>query len=237
MRKPLLLLAMAFLWVLPALASAQVNTPPVADAGAGQMVFLGDFADLDGTATDADGDVITAWLWTVDASPAGSYPVLFNEFAASTVLDADLAGDYVMSLVAFDGTDWSLPDTVVITFAENLPPTAVASADVTTGSAPVTVQFDATQSFDPEGAPLMYAWSFGDGSVPVLGATPVHTYQTQGIFTAELTVQDERGFIDLDTIDIVVTAPNPPAVPLLGRFALLALAIGLALVGGGRRRC
>ena len=52
------------------------------------------------------------------------------------------------------------------------------------------VVFDGTGSFDPESAPLTYSWDFGDGSAPVGGDMPSHTYSAPGIYTVTLTVND-----------------------------------------------
>ena len=48
----------------------------------------------------------------------------------------------------------SVPDVITVTVADNLPPVAIATADKTDGPAPLTVQFDGSQSYDPEGKPL-----------------------------------------------------------------------------------
>ena len=50
-------------------------------------------------------------------------------------------------------------------FNQNQPPTAVASANPTSGAAPLTVAFDGTASSDPDGDALTYAWDLdGDGA-------------------------------------------------------------------------
>ena len=44
-------------------------------------------------------------------------------------------------------------------------------------------------SSDPEGAPLSYSWTFGDGGTSTQ-ANPTHTYQAPGQYVARLTVSD-----------------------------------------------
>lgn len=74
----------------------------------------------------------------------------------------------------------------------NLRPTAAFSSDVTEGSAPLEVRFDASASSDPDGTIVSYEWAFGDGNTGT-GRTTTHTYADAGSYTPRLTVTDERG--------------------------------------------
>lgn len=74
----------------------------------------------------------------------------------------------------------------------NQPPTAKLAANPTSGSAPLSVHFDGTQSSDPDGSITAYAWNFGD-STSGSGATADHTYSSAGSYTATLTVTDNQG--------------------------------------------
>src|SRR5215218_4592998 len=65
----------------------------------------------------------------------------------------------------------------------NQAPNAVATADPTSGFAPLTVSFDGTASNDPDGTVASYSWNFGDGGADT-GATPDHTYTIAGSYTA-----------------------------------------------------
>ena len=203
------------------------NSIPIVDAGTDQTVFLGSSASLHGTATDPDGDAIAGWLWNIDASPSGSTPLIGAEHSADASFLADIEGDYLLSLTAYDGTDWAIPDTVTITYVLNQFPTAIATASTTSGVAPLTVQFDATQSFDPEGGELIYAWTFGDGSTPTLDPTPTHAYQNPGAYFAQLGVEDDFGQIDFASIQINVSAvPIPSAIWLFitGMVGMIGIA-------------
>jgi PKD repeat protein len=64
----------------------------------------------------------------------------------------------------------------------NQPPTAVASATPTSGSAPLTVNFNGSGSSDPNGDVLTYAWDLdGDGAFDDSTASqPTYTYTQQG---------------------------------------------------------
>jgi glucose/arabinose dehydrogenase len=66
-------------------------------------------------------------------------------------------------------------------------PVASASADTTKGIEPLKVQFSSAGSRDPDGDPLSYQWTFGDGTTSA-EANPAKTYTNKGVFTARLTV-------------------------------------------------
>ncbi|MEM9317035.1 MAG: cellulose binding domain-containing protein [Pseudomonadota bacterium] len=58
-------------------------------------------------------------------------------------------------------------------------PVAHATASSTSGTAPLEVQFDASQSQDTGGAGLSYFWDFGDGSSST-AAAPTKTFDVAG---------------------------------------------------------
>jgi glucose/arabinose dehydrogenase len=81
-------------------------------------------------------------------------------------------------------------------FAANQPPSAWIQAAPTSGPAPLTVHFDATQSTDADPADqdlLRYEWDFtSDGTVDSTAATPSFSYPA-GVYTATLSVIDTAG--------------------------------------------
>jgi PKD repeat protein len=76
-------------------------------------------------------------------------------------------------------------------------PTAVLTANPTSGTAPLLVNFSGAGSndTDPGDSVVSYTFDFGDGSAPVTQAGPTisHTYTTGGNFQARLTVTDTYG--------------------------------------------
>lgn len=91
-------------------------------------------------------------------------------------------------------------------------PTASFTTSVSSGSAPLTVTFDATGSTD-DGTLVSHAWSFGDGGTGS-GATAMHTFAAAGTFLVTLTVTDDGGQTDVATGQILVadaTGNVPPA--------------------------
>ena len=89
----------------------------------------------------------------------------------------------------------------------NQAPNASFSANPTSGEAPLEVSLDATNSSDPDGEIISYNWDFGDGSTGS-GATKNHTYDNPGDYSVELTVTDDAGATDIETVTISVTSSN-----------------------------
>jgi glucose/arabinose dehydrogenase len=100
--------------------------------------------------------------------------------------------------------------------SNNQPPTAVASAQPTSGTAPLTVQFDGSGSSDPDlGDTLTYAWDLdGDGAFDdSTSVNPQWTYQSPATVTVRLRVTDPDGAFDTDSV--VINAGNSPPVPVI----------------------
>ncbi|MGB7218689.1 MAG: DUF4038 domain-containing protein [Vicinamibacterales bacterium] len=89
----------------------------------------------------------------------------------------------------------------------NLPPTVVVAASSTEGPAPLMVNFSSAGSADPEGQPLTYLWSFGDGATSTQ-ANPVHTYTQAGQYSVQLTVSD--GEVATSSVPLLIAAGNKP---------------------------
>jgi parallel beta-helix repeat protein len=86
----------------------------------------------------------------------------------------------------------------------NDPPTAVISANPTSGTEPLNVMFDGGGSSDTDGSIVSYAWNFGDGGNGS-GMSASHTYASAGTFSAVLTVTDDDGAIGTGSVQINVT--------------------------------
>lgn len=80
---------------------------------------------------------------------------------------------------------WPGPDGALRMLGSNRLPVASFQANWTEAG----YRFDASASHDPDGSPLTYTWSFGDGST-ASGAVVTHPFETSGTFTVKLTVTD-----------------------------------------------
>jgi len=95
----------------------------------------------------------------------------------------------------------------------NQAPEAVLAVTPMSGDAPLTVTFDATGSYDPDGSIYSYSWDFdGDGTFGEPGPeaaeqgnpSPDYAYTQGGIYDATLRVVDNWGRTDEVTVPITV---------------------------------
>lgn len=89
----------------------------------------------------------------------------------------------------------------------NRPPVAVIEAEPTSGPAPLTVTFDGSTSYDPDGTITYYLWLFGDYQTSS-ETIVTHTYPTAGTFVVTLAVEDAQGVRDQENATILVTPPE-----------------------------
>ncbi|MEO3929171.1 PQQ-dependent sugar dehydrogenase [Micromonosporaceae bacterium B7E4] len=101
-------------------------------------------------------------------------------------------------------------------FPGNQPPVASIAASPTSGTAPLTVNFDGTGSSDADPADtgrLRYEWDFtNDGTVDATTPTASHTYPAGGPYTARLTVYDTLNASGTQTVPIQTGNSMPTAV-------------------------
>jgi PKD repeat protein len=109
-------------------------------------------------------------------------------------------------LLAFFKTDptatpWFLRKTI-----SGQPPTVTAGANVSSGAAPLSVNFTASAS-DPDGTIAAYQWTFDDGTFST-AQNPAKTFPAPGNYSVHLTVTDNSGNIVMRTVPIYVASPQ-----------------------------
>jgi PKD repeat protein len=94
--------------------------------------------------------------------------------------------------------------------SQNQPPVARVDATPTSGAAPLTVNFDATRSSDPENGALSYAWDLdADGQYDdSTAARPSHTFNQTGTYKVGLEVTDPEG--GSGTANVTINVGNTP---------------------------
>jgi len=184
-------------------APPPANQPPVvsvkASVTSGQAPLAVIFT---GSATDADGQVV-GYNWSFGDGQTSSSAWPSHTYQS--------AGSFTARLTVTDEAGASASASVVISVGSapaNQPPQVRITATPTSGSAPLSVQFNTIAS-DADGQVVGYSWDFGDGQTST-EAGPAHTYIGQGSFTARLTVTDNGGATASTTIVISVTASPTP---------------------------
>jgi PKD repeat protein len=168
-------------------------------------------AEYDGALFFADYNRDCIWVMPKGADPNPA-PGLIRTFAAGAANPVNLEigpkGD--LFYVDFDGGTIRR-----ISYASgNRPPVAAATANPTTGPAPLTVTFNGGGSSDPDGDALSYAWDLDhDGAFDDSAAVnPTYTYSTSGSHVATLRVTDGSGATATATVTITVGDTPPNAV-------------------------
>jgi PKD repeat protein len=75
-------------------------------------------------------------------------------------------------------------------------PVAVPAADVASGTVPLKVCFDGSESYHPRRKALVFRWDFGDGRGAASEARACHEYIQAGLYAATVTVTDDQGLTD-----------------------------------------
>ncbi len=121
-------------------------------------------------------------------------------------------GEWLTTLTVTDNLGAQTTQAIMINASRpNELPVAVASANPTSGNAPLDVIFYADGSYDPDGFTGNLEWTFSDGNT-YYGSPAYHTITEAGPFTATLRVYDSRGGIGVATATINVGGVNQPPV-------------------------
>jgi PKD repeat protein len=156
--------------------------------------------DIEAKISDAQGNVLAT------SNPAG-LSASFNQSLPAGVyyltIDGVGAGDLTTGYSDYASIgQYSITGT--LTASNGQPPVAVAGANVTSGFAPLTVNFSSQGSYDPDGTIVSYSWNFGDGTPLSNQADPSHVYSNAGNYTATLTVTDNDGATNSSSVGINV---------------------------------
>ncbi|WP_299800955.1 PKD domain-containing protein [uncultured Maribacter sp.] len=118
-------------------------------------------------------------------------------------------GSYNVTLTLIDDDGATAVNGITVTAIDptvNQLPNAMASASPSSGTAPLTVEFSSSGSNDGDGFITLYEWDFGDGSTST-EMNPSHTYANVGNYIITLTVTDNDGAENTDSVNITVSAP------------------------------
>ena len=164
-------------------------------------------------------------VWRVDGQAieaASDYPFFERIHAPAeqlTLYETVRASDMIFALTVNSASTWnqvrSVPIGGIITdypelmtiVVNNRPANASITANTSSGIAPLTINFDAASTTDPDGSIASWQWDFGDGSSDN-GASATYTYMNAGTYTVTLTVTDNIGATSSARFSIAVQSPD-----------------------------
>jgi PKD repeat protein len=115
------------------------------------------------------------------------------------------AGNIVAWIDDGDGiSEFSETNNRATYYLTNSAPQVRVAADVTSGSAPLLVNFDASSSFDAENDSITFNWAFADGSNSASGSQVTHTFNQTGLYPVTVSVTDPHGAVGTATVTINV---------------------------------
>lgn len=141
--------------------------------------------------------------------PAGGPPTVSVEVNSPFNLLTPIVGSIVGSNIVLHSTaEAECLAVPPVTFPSLPDPVAAFTASPMSGTAPLTVDFDASGSSSPGATITGYSWSFG-GS----GAFARNTFTSAGTYTVVLTVTDSRNKTGSSSAVITVTGSTPTGTP------------------------
>lgn len=129
------------------------------------------------------GTAITSWAWDLGDGATSAEPTFLHTYR--------VACTYPVTLTVTDDAGGVDTRTEPVQIGDS--PQAAFDYTLVPGE-PLTVDFDASASFDALGAGLTYAWDFDDGSPPLeAGPFPRFTFPHAGVWNVTLTITDGGG--------------------------------------------
>lgn len=111
-----------------------------------------------------------------------------------------------------------------LTISGDTPPVAIALPEFQQVEVGEVAWFSGNASYDPDGYIVSYDWDFGDGSTAE-GAFVTHVYESPENYTVTMTVVDNDGLSDSDSVVVTVLPAEEPGQPIL------VLSAGLLNIG------
>jgi K+-transporting ATPase c subunit len=213
------------------------NQAPIANAGPNQNITLpANSVTQTGSGTDPDG-TIASYQWTKIAGPAQF--TIVSPAQATTVINNLAQGVYQFQLTVTDNLGATGADIMVIIVnpAPNQAPIANAGTDKNI-TLPVNSVTQAGTGIDPDGTIASYQWTkiAGPAQFAIVSpaqATTVINNLAQGVYQFQLTVTDNLGATDADTMIITVNpAANQPPVANAGTDKNITLPVNSVTQAG-----
>ena len=185
------------------------NVPPLAQFSfSPSSPHVGEAINFDASGSvDPDGQIVQ-FLWDFGDGTFGqgvntSHTYLRPEsyvVALTVVDDQGAEGMASQPLVLQEGNPDNLPPVADFVFAPDSP------------DAGDEVEFDASDSFDPDGQVVQYIWDFGDGTMGD-GMATTHAYAQEGFYQVNLVVIDNQEASDNLNLEVEVLPSGSCVMP------------------------
>ncbi|MDD1718062.1 MAG: PKD domain-containing protein, partial [Methanoregulaceae archaeon] len=147
--------------------------------------------------TDASENNPSVWIWDLGDGTFSSDP--------NPVHTYNLPGVYNVSLKVINAAGNNLLTRIGYITVSRLP-FADFTAEPTSGTVPLAVQFTDTS----DGNPVLWIWKFGDGAIST-DRNPIHIYTMPGTYDVTLTVQNVVGGDSITKVDLITVQERPVA--------------------------
>ena len=180
-----------------------VNEAPTVGAGGPYMVDEGAGVTLTASGSDPENDVLT-YTWDLDGDG------MYDDGTGQTVTFSGDDGPrvHVVEVRAQDPSGVSATATASVTIRNVAPTILTATFLPTTPGESATITFTAS-AVDPGNDVLTWSWSWDDGTANGAGASASHAYADDGAYSVTLTVTDEDGGLDTETVAVTVSNVSP----------------------------
>jgi len=178
-----------------------LNRPPTASfTESAETVYVNETITFNASASyDSDGFIVS-YYWDFGDGTNATGVVVEHSYADD--------GVYTVTLTVTDD-DGATASTSATKNVSTYPPTAIFTESAETALTGELIDFDASDSYDPDGTIVSYFWDFGDGT-NATGVTISHAYANDGNYTVTLTVTDDDGATS--TAKATKTVLNRPPV-------------------------
>jgi PKD repeat protein len=200
-----------------------LNQVPIASfSESAETVSSGEIIHFDASGSyDPDGSIVS-YVWG------------FGDGITATGTEVDHSyidsGIYIVTLTVTDDDG----ATGLATATKNIlnrPPVALFTENATTVTQDEAISFDASESYDRDGAIVGYSWDFGDGTTAT-GVTVDHVYSEDGNYTVTLTVTDDDGASSSVVAEMTVETGTVVTLAVISVIGLGVAALTATLLYG-----
>jgi hypothetical protein len=194
-------------------ANTPTNQPPAARAGTDVTITLPTSSvTLNGSASSDPDGTISRYAWSKVSGPPSF--LIASSSSAITIISNLVVGTYVFRLTVTDNNGATANDDVTVVVIDaaspgNQSPVAMPGNDITVQLPLASITLDGSGSYDPDGKIISYKWTKVSGPTTFTlltpsSATTVLSNMVPGTYVFRLSVTDDKGALDNETMTVTV---------------------------------